>query len=306
MSWRRFLKKNFPYIFERYKHYRRKKTMKKINLLKNASVKELEKIISERYYEKFGHKLDWDNLNSYTEKMQWEKLYDNNPLKAKLADKYLVREWVTSVLGSEYLIPLLGVWDSFDEIEFNTLPNKFVLKTNHGSGTNVIVTDKSKLNIKSLKCKFDDWMNIDFGLLSMELHYSRIERKIIAEQFVETEEGELQDYKFLCFDGEPFFCWVDTGRFTEHTRNVYDLEWRLQPWNQETYSQKDCIEKPENFDEMISVARTLCKSFSHVRVDLYNVKGKIYFGEMTFTNGGGFDRIIPEKYDYMLGGLWHI
>lgn len=307
MDIRTDLKRMFPKLFELYKHCRRKKTIRHIEKIKKLSIDELENIVSKRYLEKIGHPLDWGSLNTYTEKMQWEKLFDNNPLKVEYADKLLVRKWIAQTIGQKYLIPLLGEWESFDDIDFDKLPNCFVLKTNHGSGTNIIVKNKSFFDKKTAKIRFDDWMKIDFGYLSMELHYSKIKRKIIAEQYIESENGELQDYKFLCFDGVPYYCWVDMGRYSHHTRNVYDLDWNLQPWNQETYSHYEKpIPKPDNFEEMINIAKNLSTGFSHVRVDLYNVRGKIYFGEMTFTNGGGFDRIIPEEYDRMLGDLWHI
>ena len=133
-----------------------------------------------------------------------------------------------------------------------------------------------------------------------------LEKTIFIPQ-LETELGELQDYKFLCFDGVPHFFFFFFWRFGNHTRNVYDLNWELQPWNQYTYDNStNPIPKPENFDKMVELATTLCQGFSHVRVDLYNVEGRIYFGEMTFTNGCGFDRIIPDKYDYTLGQLWNI
>lgn len=307
MNIRTSLKKQFPVIYEYYKHLRRKSTIKKIDRIKNLSFLDIQNIIAERYYRKFGHKLDWKNLSTYTEKMQWEKIFDNNPLKTLYADKLAVRDWISQTIGEQYLVPLLGSWNSFEEIDFEHLPNQFVLKTNHGSGTNIIVTNKDKLNKKTAKIKFDDWMAIDFGYLSMELHYSNIKRKIIAEKYIETSIGELQDYKFLCFDGIPYYCWVDMGRYSNHTRNVYDLEWNLQPWNQETYSHYEKpIPRPINFDKMIEIAKVLSKGFSHVRVDLYNVNGNIYFGEMTFTNGGGFDRILPTEYDQMLGDLWNL
>lgn len=275
--------------------------------LKKLSEKEIIEKDAEMYKQRIGHDLDWDNLNTYTEKMQWEKIYDKNPLKPLLADKYRVREWIKEKIGEEYLIPLLGAWNRFDEIDFDRLPKRFVMKTNHGTGTNYIVKDKSVLNRKMAKCMFDDWLATDYGFLSFERHYSEICPKIIVEKYMETEYGELQDYKFLCFDGKPYYCWVDMGRYSEHTRNVYDLEWRLQPWKQERYGvYKNKIPKPKNFDKMIELAAILSERFSHVRVDLYNIDGKIYFGEMTFTNGSGFDRIIPEKYDRMLGDLWKI
>ena len=299
------LKKNFPGLYEWYLHRQRRKWISCIKRRKKLDKSEYEAEISVQYKQRIGRDLDWKHLETYTEKMQWAKLYDADPRKSDLTDKYKVREWVAGTIGEEYLIGLLGVWDRFDEIDFSKLPDRFVLKTNHGSGTNLIVKDKSVLNMKHAKLKFKDWLDTDFGYKSLELHYSAIAPKIIAEEYVETELGELQDYKFLCFDGQPRYCWVDMGRYSNHTRNVYDLNWELQPWNQETYAHYEKpIEKPKNFEKMVEIVKLLAKDFPHVRVDLYNVDGKIYFGEMTFTNGGGFDRILPVEYDKMLGDLW--
>ena len=161
--------------------------------------------------------------------------------------------------------------------------------------------------MKNTRRMFKDWLSTDFGYKSLELHYSGITPKILAEEYIETEYGELQDYKFLCFGGKPYYCWVDMGRYSNHTRNVYDLNWELQPWNQEAYAHYEKpIPRPENFEKMIEIATILAQSFSHVRVDLYNVNGKVYFGEMTFTNGGGYDRILPVEYDKKLGELWEL
>ena len=276
--------------------------------MKKLPIDKQKELLSSMYAEKIGHPLDWNNLRTYTEKMQWEKIENKDPRKTMLADKHAVRNWVANLVGEDYLIPELGVWSKFDDIDFDKLPNQFVLKTNHGTGTNYIVKDKSKMNIKEARKKFNDWMKMDFGYFNgFETHYSNIVPQIMAEEYLETEYGELQDYKFLCFNGEPYYCWVDLGRYSKHTRNVYDLEWNLQPWNQATYGvYKEPIPKPLNYDKMIDLVRILCKDFAQVRVDLYNVAGKIYFGEMTFTNGRGFDRIIPEEYDLILGDLWVI
>lgn len=302
---RKKLKKCFPGLYEMYSHLQRRKSIAYINRRKKLDEKEYRKEISRQYKERIGHDINWDNLSTYTEKMQWAKLYDHDPRKSELTDKFKVREWIIRTIGEEYLIKVLGVWDRFEDIDFSKLPDRFVLKTNHGSGTNLIVKDKKNLNMRWARLMFKDWLDTDFGYKSLELHYSAIPPKIIAEEYVETELGELQDYKFLCFDGEPYYCWVDMGRYSNHTRNVYNLEWELQPWNQETYSHYDKpIPQPENFEKMVELVRTLAKGFSHVRVDLYNVNGKIYFGEMTFTNGGGFDRILPAEYDTKLGELW--
>lgn len=302
---RRTMKRKFPKMYEWYIHMQQRRTIANIRKRKKLDKSAYESEISKQYKQRIGHELDWKCLETYTEKMQWAKLYDNDPRKSVLTDKYAVRNWVTEKIGEEYLIKLLGVWDSFDEIDFTELPDKFVLKTNHGSGTNVIVKDKKTLNLKATKRKFKDWFDTDFGYKSLELHYSDIKPKIIAEEYIETDLGELQDYKFLCFDGKPYYCWVDMGRYSNHTRNVYNMAWEIQPWNQETYAHYEKpIEEPQNFEKMVEIVETLAQDFAHVRVDLYNVGGKIYFGEMTFTNGGGFDRIFPVEYDKMLGDLW--
>lgn len=302
------LKKRFPWLYEEYQHIQRLNQIRMSKRMKKLPIDKQKELLSSMYAEKIGHPLDWNNLRTYTEKMQWEKIENKDPRKTMLADKHAVRNWVANLVGEDYLIPELGVWSKFDDIDFDKLPNQFVLKTNHGTGTNYIVKDKSKMNIKEARKKFNDWMKMDFGYFNgFETHYSNIVPQIMAEEYLETEYGELQDYKFLCFNGEPYYCWVDLGRYSKHTRNVYDLEWNLQPWNQATYGvYKEPIPKPLNYDKMIDLVRILCKDFAQVRVDLYNVAGKIYFGEMTFTNGRGFDRIIPEEYDLILGDLWVI
>lgn len=302
------IKKRFPLMYEYFLHIRRKKRIKDIENFKKIPASEYPKILEKEYYESIGHPLDWNNLQTYTEKMQWEKIYDINPQKSILADKYLVRGWVKEKIGEKYLIPLLGVWDNYNQIDFTSLPDKFVLKTNHGTGTNIIVKDKARLNKNITRLKIEDWLKMDYAFTnSLQLHYTNISRKIIAEQYLETDRGELQDYKFLCFDGKPYFCWVDLGRFSKHTRTVFDMKWKRQPWTQANYGVSDeIIPKPINFDEMIKIASILSEGFSHVRVDLYNVNGKIYFGEMTFTNGSGLDPIVPEKYDKELGQYWII
>lgn len=285
----------------------------KRNFLKSRVAKqtleEKKKAVSALYKDRIGRELDWDNLKTYTEKMQWEKLYDNNPMKVTLSDKYLVRSWVAKKIGEKYLIPLLGKWDSPSDINFNELPNQFVLKTNCGSGDIIIVRDKSKLSkhdIKVIKVQLAYYLKCDFGATSYELHYSMIKPCIIAEQFIPSSEKDLPDYKFLCFDGVVYYCWVDKGRYSNHSRHVYDTKWNFQQWNQ-MYEIKDIgIPKPRNFEVMLDIARSLSEGFSHVRVDLYNVEGKIYFGEMTFTNGSGFDLIHPYEADLYLGSLWHI
>ena len=303
-----FIKKKFPWIIEIYRSIKRKYTIICCKKRARSSLNDKKRIISRVYEDKIGRPLSWDNPLSYTEKMQVEKLDVGSSMKTILSDKYLVRDWVKDKIGEQYLIPLLGVWNKYSEIDYDSLPNQFVLKTNHGSGTNVIVKDKTALNKKACKRKFNDWMKMDFAFITyFEMHYSGIERKIIAEKYLETDLGELQDYKFICFDGEPCFCWVDLGRYSNHTRTVFDMNWQLQPWTQANYGiSKEPIPKPKNFEKMVDIAKVLCEGFAHVRVDLYNIDGTIYFGEMTFTNGSGLDPIVPDKYDYVLGDMWQL
>lgn len=238
--------------------------------------------------------------------MQYSKLYNNPPTKSMLTDKYLVRKWVSTKIGEDYLIPLIGVWDNFSEINFDNHPKQFILKTNHGVGTNVIVKNKEKFNYYRTKIKFNRWMKMNFSH-NLALHYKEIEPKIIAENFIQDSEGNLNDYKFLCFHGEVYYCWVDIDRNNNHKRNVYNLNWDLQDWNQHTYPNTESkLEKPENFDEMVEIAKILCQGFSHVRVDLYNVDGKIFFGELTFSNSSGFELIYPHSANQMLGNLWRL
>ena len=299
--------KKKPILWKMYVKLHYLKTNVRIKYLQNIDERKYPKLLQEEYCRRTGRSLDWNHLVTYNEKMQWAKLYDKDPRKTEYSDKYKVREFVEKTIGSEYLIPLYGVYKKFDDIKFDELPKEFVLKTNNGSNTNIIVKDKEKLNLVEAKKKFTRWLHTDYSLISgFELHYRDIQPLIIAEKLIGNGK-DLWDYKFLCFSGKVYYVWVDIGRFSEHKRNVYDLEWNLQPWNQYNYGNFDGkIEKPKNFDKMVELATKLAQGFAHVRVDLYNVDGEIYFGEMTFTNGSGFEPIIPEKYNQMLGNLWKL
>ena len=263
---------------------------------------EIEEAIGRKFLATFGRPLNWDNPQTYNEKINVSKLYMPTPEKTRLADKYLVREWISEKIGSEYLIPLLGVYDSFDEIDFNSLPQSFVIKCNHDSGSVTLVKDKHKIDIEVLRRKYDVLLKRNYAWMGWEMHYRAIKPKIIIEKYM----GEaVNDYKFLCFDGRPCYCWVDFNRYTNHKRNMYNLEWELQPFNQWHYGNYEGeAKRPECFGEMKRIAAVLCEGFGHVRVDLYVIGGKIYFGEMTFTNGNGFEEITPNEWNYKLGALW--
>lgn len=276
---------------------------------KNANPKDYPELLKNLYKKRTNEKLDWNKIETYNEKMQWAKLFNNedNEKKAILSDKYLVREWIKEKIGSQYLIPILGAYDSTEEINFDLLPQKYVIKTNNGSGTNIIVKNKDDINIKKIDKALKKWLNTDFAYKAFEMHYTYIKPKIIIEDFIEDSKGELNDYKFLCFDGKVHFCWVDTDRFNNHERNVYDRNWNLESWKQHKYNSiSSNLEKPKEYDRMVEIAEILSEGFSHVRVDLYNVDGRIYFGEMTFTNGSGFEKIEPFEKNLLLGSLWNL
>lgn len=269
------------------------------------NVEDYPKALSEWYYKQTGNTLDLENPKTFNEKLQWLKLYDATPLKTKLADKYSIREWIKEEIGEEYLVPLLGVWDCFDEIDFSKLPSKFVLKVNQGSGWNIIVTDKSKLDMQDAKKKFDKWMSTNFAYVSgLELHYRDIVPKIIAEQYLEDAKG-LVDYRFYCFNGEPLQVWVDIfSGTTKHMREVFDMNWEKIPLRCTWPSAKGLLDaKPANFEKMKRFAKKLSQPFSFVRVDFYEVNKKLYMGEMTFIPMSGIGKFEPKEWDEKLGEL---
>lgn len=252
-----------------------------------------------------GEKADFDSPKTFNQKIQWLKLYDSTPIKTRLADKYLVREWVKEKIGEQYLVPLLGVWDSFDEINFDELPEQFALKTNHGSGWNIIVDGKAKLDIEAAKKKFDLWMSRNYAFQGgLELHYMNIPRKIIAEEYIADTDGNIFDYRFLCFDGEPRFIWQDIGCGTSHhKRNIYDVDWNLQDFTATYPPIMPVPQKPDTLFEMLSCVKKMCAGFSFVRVDFCSVNEKIYFGEMTFTAHNGTVKWSPPEYNRIFGDL---
>ncbi|NLI55325.1 MAG: glycosyltransferase [Clostridiales bacterium] len=259
------------------------------------------------YQKNLRKRIDIDHPYLFTEKVQWLKLNNSTPMKTQLTDKYLARFWVSEKIGEEYLVPQLGVWGHFEDINFDLLPDQFVLKCNHGSGWNIIVKDKNKLNLTLLKEKFDLWMSKDFAFINgLELHYCNIKPKIIAEEYLHSDV-DIPDYKVLCFNGTPAYIWVDTDRFVEHKRDIFDLNWDLVPFRIGPYQNNAMIPpKPLLLDNMLRLAKILSNGFSFVRIDFYVYNGKLYFGEMTFTSESGGTRITPQLYDEILGNLLHL
>ena len=248
-------------------------------------------------------KFGWKVPDSYAMKVEWIKLYDRNPMYVQLADKVKVKEYVKELVGEEYLIKTLGVYKSAEDIDFNKLPDRFVLKTNNASGTNIICRDKSKLDISAARTKLQKWVeDRSFGWKAGEWHYRLIEPRILCEEFVNDKNGELRDYKFFCFNGVPRFVWVDIDRYKpDKSRAIFDAEWNRQNMTLATPDYKGDVKKPENYDLMLKIAAKLSQGLKLVRVDLYNVDGKILFGEMTFFSGDMFFR--PRKFDKVWGSL---
>lgn len=259
------------------------------------------KLLFKRY---MGYSLDLQNPNSFNEKLQWLKLYDRNPLYTILTDKIKVKKWVAEKIGEEYIIPTLDIWEKPEDIDFNKLPDKFVLKCNHNSGKGLFICiDKNKIELKSIIRELKRGLKEDYSLTSGEWPYKNIKRKILAEKYISSSNGEdLKDYKFFCFNGNPKVIQVDYDRFTNHKRNLYNIEWQRLPFKLEYPTDwKYEIEKPENLMEMVEIAKKLSSGIPHVRVDLYNVNGKVYFGEMTFFHGSGYEKFEPIDWDYKLG-----
>ena len=236
--------------------------------------------------------LHLDEPRSYNQKMQWLKLFDSTPIKTRLADKYLVREWVKERIGEKYLIPLLGVYKRFDEIDFDSLPDQFVIKGNHGCAYNLIVKDKKSLNLDEAKETVDKWMRSNFGIrAAMELHYRDIEPRVIVEQFIENKSsgGDLYDYKFWCFNGKvEYIQFLSERNLGGLKMAFYSRDWVKQPFVYSHPLDDKNIPRPDNLEEMIGLAEVLAKDFGHVRVDFYRLDdGTVYFGEMTFTSASG-------------------
>lgn len=242
-----------------------------------------------------GEDLHLDNPKTFNEKLQWLKLYDRKPEYTMMVDKYKVREYIKEKLGEEYLIPLLGVWDKAEDIDFDKLPNQFVLKCNHNSGLGMyICKDKSKLTQKEIKVirkNLTKGLQQDYYLTGREWPYKNVPRKIIAEKYMEDETGQLRDYKFYCFNGEPKIIMINSDREIGKTKADYfdmDFNWIDLKWGYEHALVKPS--KPINFEKMKELAVVLSKNIPELRVDFYEVNNKIYFGELTFFDGSGFDK----------------
>ena len=254
--------------------------LQKQRQVKNLLPQDYPAIVAQDYQRRTGKQLDFNNPRTFTEKLQWLKIYDATPIKSRLADKYLVRNWVADKIGAEYLIPLLGVWDDFDDIDFDDLPDQFVLKCNHGSGMNIIVRDKAAFDRQAAREKINAWLAFDYAAQPMlELHYTRINRKIIAEKFMANgNEPDLTDYKFWCFGGKPTVVQCETDRSTDLRFDYFDMNFNHTDIERSDHRLSDHPEKirrPKNFELMKTLAAKLAEGFAFVRVDFYEIDGRV-------------------------------
>lgn len=257
------------------------------------------------YYRMFHKKLDLKHPRTFNEKLNWLKLYDRKPEYTIMADKIKAKKWVSDRIGKEYIIPTIGVWEDPNDIDFDSLPNQFVLKCNHNSGTGMcICKDKSKLNLTEVVKSLNKGLKENYFLLNREWPYKNIPRRIFAEKYMsDGENSDLTDYKFFCFDGEPFMMYVSKDNAASPTTDFFDMNYNLLPIRMKDPNSKNPPMKPSKFEEMKSLARILSKGIPHVRVDFYVINGSVYFGEMTFFHNGGFTKISPEEWNERLGNL---
>lgn len=256
-----------------------------------------------QYRIKLHRKLNLNNPKRWTEKLQLYKLRYRNAILKECSDKYLVRQFIESKGLKHILVDLYDVVNLPNEIDFDRLPDKFVIKTTHGSGTNIFCSSKSELNIDETLQTLKTWLKRDYYLTGREWAYKGIERKIIIEQLLVDNKVQngIHDYKILCFHGNPKYIVVDVDRYTEHKRNIYDLNWnKIEVFTDYPNFIYD-YPKPEKLNEMIEIAKILSKDFPFVRVDLYNVNSRIYFGELTFYPWTGYVQFTPDEFDFILG-----
>lgn len=258
------------------------------------------------YRERMGIHLNIKEPKTYNEKLNWLKLHYREPIMTTLVDKYEVKKYVSEKIGKQYIIPTYGVWDSFDEINFDKLPNQFVLKTTHDGGGVVICHNKNEFDISSAKNKLNKHLKKNHFNHAREWPYKNVKPRIIAEELlIDTALNELRDYKFFCFNGEPKLMSLYLNRQSNEPtrRSFFNMDFEPYEFYQVgiPYLIEEKLPKPQEFDKMIELAAILSGGFPHVRVDFYNVNGQIFFGELTFYHASGTSRFIPNEWDRKIG-----
>ena len=263
-----------------------------------------KKYILKEWKIKMQDTCDIEEPKTFNEKLQWLKLYDRRPEYTKMVDKYEAKKIVSNIIGEEYIIPTLGIYEKFEDINFKKLPNKFVLKPTHTSGNVFICHDKEKINYKNLKKQVNKWLKRKYFYIHREWPYKNVKPRIIIEKFMEDKNNEdLKDYKLFCFNGKVetiLVCSNRNGSFKN--TDFYNKNWELMPFTRENHcNNQNGIDKPKNLEEMIIIAEKLSNKIPFIRVDLYEINGKIYFGELTFFPSAGFEGFKPKEYDEILG-----
>lgn len=263
-----------------------------------------EQFLKLKYWANLGKELNLATPCTFNEKLQWLKLYDRKPEHTTMVDKYAVKEYVANIIGEEHIIPTLGVWDTFDDIDFDSLPDQFVLKCTHDSGGLVICKDKKALDLKATKRKLSKCLKTNYFFKSREWPYKDVTPRILAEKYMVDEKiGELRDYKFFCFHGQVKCFKVDFDRNVEHRANYYDPKGNLLYFG-ETVCPPDYekeIELPNTLCQMEEYAERLSANCPFLRVDFYDVNGNVYFGELTFFPNSGFGSFTDDRWDYQMG-----
>lgn len=261
--------------------------------------------ISRRFEYVVGYRPNLNNPQTFNEKIQWLKLHDFKPEYTQLVDKYMVKQYVKEKIGDEYITPTLGIWDNFDDIRFDELPEKFVLKCTHDSGSMVVCNDKKEFNREAARTKLNSKLQFNYFWVTRERPYKNVERKIIAEKFLENKNGEMIDYKFLCANGKVKYIFTCSDRNTEKGLHVnfYTTDWSPLPFERHYHKREREIEKPDQLEEMIELSEKLAVGLKFVRVDFYLVDERIYFSELTFYPGGGMEEFTPQEWDYELGKM---
>lgn len=260
------------------------------------------------YFFQTGKRLHLKHPKTFNEKLQWLKLHDRKPESTTMVDKYAVKEYVANIIGKEYIVPTLGVWDRPEEIAWDELPNQFVLKTTHGGGSKgvIICRDKEKLDRVGTIRHLQTAMKHDIYKNYREWPYKGIKHRVIAEEYLSENDNQndngIKDYKFFCFNGKPIYCDVITGRSKKMTADHFDMEWAHLPFTFKGLPfAEDVPTKPLNFEKMRELASTLSASYPHLRVDFYEVNGKVYFGELTFYSASGYGKFTPDEWDEIWG-----
>lgn len=297
---------DFSYVFRNIKPFVLSKNFRFMSLHRMGVFDDMP---DKEYLEKLwkavmGYRLDLEHPTTFNEKIQWLKLYDRNPLYHTLVDKVAVKDWVAEKIGEQYIIPTLGVWNDPDDIDFDSLPNQFVLKCNHNSGKGMyICKDKTQLDVEKVKSDLREGLAQNYFLPYREWAYKGVEPLILAEKFIPSISGDLADYKLMVFNGEVKCLFTCTERFSDDGLKVtfFDRNWNIMNFERTYPASKKIIQRPNSLEKMIELAEELAKGIRFVRVDFYESENKPLFGELTLYPGTGLEKFNDIKYDQMIG-----